>query len=223
MTDVREGSVGMTTLFVIDDHPVVREGLKMLLEQAGDIRVVGSAATATAALAVLTERSPDVVLLDLDLGDEDGLDALPRIHAAAPRSQVLILTALKDRARDQAAVRTGARGLVLKDAPADVLLQAIRAVAAGGLWFDPRVLPAPGQPGAAPEPPSALSKLTAREREIVSLIGEGLRNEEAARRLGITEKTVRNHLTVVFDKLGVSGRLELLVFAYEHGLVRSRL
>lgn len=222
MTEVREGSVATTTLFVIDDHPVVREGLKMLLEQAGDIRVVGSAATATAALAVLTERSPDVVLLDLDLGDEDGLDALPRIHAAAPRSQVLILTALKDRARDQAAVRTGARGLVLKDAPADVLLQAIRAVATGGLWFDPRVLPGPGQPRAAPEP-SALSKLTAREREIVALIGEGLRNEEAARRLGITEKTVRNHLTVVFDKLGVSGRLELLVFAYEHGLVRSRL
>ena len=136
---------------------------------------------------------------------------------------MLILTALKDRARDQAAVRTGARGLVLKDAPADVLLEAIRAVAAGELWFDPRVLPAPGRAGAASEPPSALSTLTAREREIVSLIGEGLRNEEAARRLGITEKTVRNHLTVVFDKLGVSGRLELLVFAYEHGLVRSRL
>ena len=155
-------------------------------------------------------------------GDEDGLDALPRIQAAVPRAKVLILTALKDRARDQAAVRTGARGLVLKDAPADALLEAIRAVAAGELWFDPRVLPAPGRPGAAPEP-SALSKLTAREREIVSLIGEGLRNEEAARRLGITEKTVRNHLTVVFDKLGVSGRLELLVFAYEHGLVRSRL
>lgn len=222
MTHVRGGSVASTTLFVIDDHPVVREGLKMLLEQAGDIRVVGSAATATAALAVLPERSPDVVLLDLDLGDEDGLDALPRIQAAVPRAKVLILTALKDRARDQAAVRTGARGLVLKDAPADALLEAIRAVAAGELWFDPRVLPAPGQPGAAPEP-SALSKLTAREREIVSLIGEGLRNEEAARRLGITEKTVRNHLTVVFDKLGVSGRLELLVFAYEHGLVRSRL
>jgi DNA-binding NarL/FixJ family response regulator len=223
MTGVREDLVAPTTLFVIDDHPVVREGLKMLLEQAGNIRVVGSAATATAALAALSDRSPDVVLLDLDLGQEDGLDALPRIHAAAPGAKVLILTALKDRARDQAAVRTGARGLVLKDAPADVLLQAIRAVAAGELWFDPRVLPAPAPPGAAPEPPSALSKLTAREREIVSLIGEGLRNEEAARRLGITEKTVRNHLTVVFDKLGVSGRLELLVFAYEHGLVRSRL
>lgn len=212
-----------TTLFVIDDHPVVREGLKMLLEQTGDLRVVGTAATATAALAALPERSPDVVLLDLDLGDEDGLDALPRIHAAVPRAKVLILTALKDRARDEAAHRTGARGLVLKDAPADVLLEAIRSVAAGRLWFDPRVLPASGRPAAAPEPPSALSTLTPREREIVSLIGEGLRNEEAARRLGITEKTVRNHLTVVFDKLGVSGRLELLVFAYEHGLVRSRL
>ena len=99
---------------------------------------------------MLPERSPDVVLLDLDLGDEDGLDALPRIQAAVPGAKVLILTALKDRARDQAAVRTGARGLVLKDAPADALLEAIRAVAAGELSFDPARAPGAGSSWRSP-------------------------------------------------------------------------
>jgi DNA-binding NarL/FixJ family response regulator len=232
MTGPREEAATPTTLFVIDDHPVVREGLRMLLEQSGEVRVVGAAGTARAALRELPERSPDVVLLDLDLGGEDGLDALPRIRATAPRTRVLILTALRERARDEDALRAGACGLVLKDAPADVLLEAIRTVASGGLWFDPRVLSsaAAGRdrtdgPGAIPTPmpaTPALSALTPRERDIVALIGEGLRNEETARRLGITEKTVRNHLTVIFDKVGVSGRLELLVWAYEHGLVPHR-
>jgi DNA-binding NarL/FixJ family response regulator len=232
MTAAREDAATPTTLFLIDDHPVVREGLRMLLEQSGGVHVVGAAGNASAALPELPARSPDVVLLDLDLGDEDGLEALPRIRAAAPGARVLILTALRDRARDEDALRAGARGLVLKDAPADVLLEAIHTVASGGLWFDPRVLSSAaagrdraGGPGATPTPTPAipaLSALTPREREIVALIGEGLRNEETARRLGITEKTVRNHLTVIFDKVGVSGRLELLVWAYEHGLVHRR-
>lgn len=209
-----------TNLFVIDDHPVLREGIRMLVEASGDVRVVGSAATASGALEALGELAPDVVLLDLDLGTEDGLEWLPRLSAAAPGAKVLILTALRDRSRDEESLRAGARGLVLKDAAPDVLLQAIRSVAAGALWFDPRVLAAPPRS----EPVSArVATLTPREREIVTLVGEGLRNEDVAGRLGITEKTVRNHLTAIFDKLGVSGgRLELVVFAYQHGLARVR-
>lgn len=210
-----------TTLFVIDDHPVLREGIKMLLDATGDVRVVGSSATASGALEPLARLSPAVVLLDLDLGSEDGLRWLPRVSAAAPGARVLILTALRDRARDEEALRAGASGLVLKDAAPEVLLQAIRSVAAGALWFDPRVLAAPPPPE-RPRAREALAALTPRERDIVSLVGEGLRNEEVARRLGITEKTVRNHLTAVFDKLGVSGRLELVVFAYQNGLARIR-
>ncbi len=206
----------MTTLFVIDDHPVLREGIKMLLEANGDLAVAGSAATASAALPALRERPPDVVLLDLDLGTEDGLELLPRILEAAPTSKVLILTALRDRARDEEALQRGARGLVLKDAPPEVLVSAVRAVAGGGLWFDPRVLAAPKKP-AEPGPADRLAGLTAREREIVLLVVEGLRNEEVARRIGITEKTVRNHLTAVFDKVGVSSRLELVVLAFGAG------
>lgn len=209
-------------LFVIDDHPVLREGIKMLVEATGEIRVVGSSATASGALAALARLLPEVILLDLDLGEEDGLVWLPRISAAAPAARVLVLTALRDRARDEEALRAGARGLVLKDAAPEVLLQAIRSVAAGALWFDPRVLAAPRAAGPAQRGAPDAGDLTPREREIVTLVAEGLRNEEVGRRLGITEKTVRNHLTAVFQKLGVSGRLELVVYAFDRGLARPR-
>lgn len=211
----------MTTLFVIDDHPLLREGIRMLVDGSGDVRVVGSAAAASAAIEPLGQLSPDVVLLDLDLGEEDGLEWLPRIAEAAPQARVLILTALRDRARDEEALQAGARGLVLKDAPPDVLLQAIRSVAVGALWFDPRVLAGTKASSRGEDAASrALAQLTPREREIVVLVGEGLRNDDVAKRLGISEKTVRNHLTTVFDKLGVSGRLELVVYAFQHGIVR---
>ncbi len=211
-----------TSLFVIDDHPVLREGIKMLAESAGDVRVVGASASASGAIEPLGRLSPDVVLLDLDLGEEDGLAWLPRLVEAAPRSAVLILTALRDRARDEDALRAGARGLLLKDAPPDVLLSAIRSVAAGALWFDPRALAARGgEPPPASEP-AGIQDLTAREREVVALVAEGMRNEEVGRRLGISEKTVRNHLTAAFQKLGVSGRLELVLLAVRHGLSTAK-
>ncbi len=211
-----------TQLFVIDDHPVLREGIKMLVEAGGEIRFAGGSASASAAVPLLEQLRPDVVLLDLDLGAEDGLAWLPRISAAAPDAKVLILTAFRDRTRDEEALRAGARGLVLKDAAPESLLQAIRSVAAGALWFDPRVLAASrGAPGSQRQATS-LRELTAREREIVSLVTEGLRNEDVARKIGVSEKTVRNHLTAVFQKLGVSGRLELVVYAFSHGLARAR-
>ena len=206
------------SLYVVEDHPVVREGLRMLLEAAGDLRVVGAAARASAALDPLRRAPPDVVLLDLDLGDEDGLEWLPRILEAAPAARVLVLTGMREGGRDDAALALGARGFVRKDAQAEELLRAVRAVAAGGLWFDPARL-AGGSGTAVADP---LAALTSRERDIVRLVGEGMRNEEVARRLGITEKTVRNHLTAVFDKVGVTGRLELAVFAFRRGLSRAR-
>lgn len=205
------------SLFVVEDHPVVREGLRMLLEAAGELRVVGTAARASAALPSLRAGPPDVVLLDLDLGDEDGLEWLPRIVEAAPAARVLILTGVRDGAREDAALSLGARGFVRKDVPAEDLLRAIRTVAEGGLWFDPGRLA--GRPAGPADP---LAALTPRERDIVRLVGEGLRNEEIARRLGIGDKTVRNHLTAVFDKAGVNGRLELAVLALRHGLAGGR-
>lgn len=209
-----------TTVFLIDDHPLVREALNMLAESAGDLRVVGSSESASAAIEPLQRLSPDLVLLDIDLGHEDGLEWLPRVAAAAPRARILILTALREPARDEEALRAGARGLVLKSAPPETLLQAIRGVATGALWFDTSAL-AHAQ-DASTSSGGRGSSLTPREREIVSLIAEGLRNDEIARRLGITPKTVKNHLTALFEKVGVSSRLELVVYAYQHRLARIR-
>jgi DNA-binding NarL/FixJ family response regulator len=214
--------VSATTLYIIEDHPVVREGIRMLLEASGGVQVVGASASASAALAEVQRAGPQVLLLDLDLGDEDGLAWLPRLLSAAPGARVLILTALRDEGRDEAALHAGARGFVHKDAPAEVVVRAVRAVAAGELWFEPSVLRARPPGSAAPGPPrTALDGLTSRERDIVELVVEGLRNEEIARRLGINEKTVRNHLTGVFAKLGVSGRLELVVLCHRQGLTRA--
>lgn len=209
-----------TTVFLIDDHPLVREALNMLAESAGDLRVVGSSESASAALEPLQRLAPDLVLLDIDLGHEDGLAWLPRVAAAAPGARILILTALREPARDEEALRAGARGLVLKSAAPETLLQAIRGVATGALWFDTSALA--HAPGASTSGGGKGSSLTAREREIVSLIAEGLRNDEIARRLGITPKTVKNHLTALFEKVGVSSRLELVVYAYQHRLARIR-
>lgn len=211
-----------TSVFVIDDHPLVREALNMLAEAAGDLRVVGSSESASAAIEPLQRLSPHVVLLDIDLGHEDGLEWLPRVSAAAPHARVLILTALREPARDEEALRAGARGLVLKSAPPETLLQAIRGVATGALWFDTNALGRAHAPGTSGPGGGGLASLTPREREIVSLIGEGLRNDEIARRLGITPKTVKNQLTALFEKLGVSSRLELVVYAYRHRLARIR-
>ena len=209
-----------TTVFLIDDHPLVREALNMLADSAGDLRVVGSSESASAAIEPLQRLSPDLVLLDIDLGHEDGLEWLPRVAAATPGSRILILTALREPARDEEALRAGARGLVLKSAPPATLLQAMRGVARGALWFDTSALAhAPGPSTSSGEKGSSL---TAREREIVSLIAEGLRNDDIARRLGITPKTVKNHLTALFEKVGVSSRLELVVYAYQHRLARIR-
>jgi DNA-binding NarL/FixJ family response regulator len=212
--------VSRTTVFLIDDHPLVREALNMLADSAGDLRVVGSSESASAAIEPLQRLSPDLVLLDIDLGHEDGLEWLPRVAAAAPGARILILTALREPARDEEALRAGARGLVLKSAPPETLLQAIRGVATGALWFDTSALA--HAPGASRSSGGIGSSLTAREREIVSLIAEGLRNDEIARRLGITPKTVKNHLTALFEKVGVSSRLELVVYAYQHRLARIR-
>lgn len=210
-----------TTLYIIEDHPVVREGVRMLLEASGGVHVVGASASASGALAEVQRARPEVVLLDLDLGDEDGLAWLPRLLDAAPGARVLILTALRDEGRDEDALRAGARGFVHKDAPAEVVVRAVRAVAAGELWFEPSVLGARPSRSAAPAAQRrGLDALTSRERDIVALVVEGLRNEEIARRLGINEKTVRNHLTGVFAKLGVSGRLELVVLCHRQRAAR---
>jgi DNA-binding NarL/FixJ family response regulator len=212
-------------VFVVDDHPVVREGLKALLASAEDLCVVGSARSAREGEEQLAATGADVVLLDLALGDEQGLRVLPVLRRAAPHAKFLVLTGLRDASWHRDALVAGAHGFVSKEEAPEILSRAIRAVHSGELWFDRRLLESTLHQALDAvqrlDPDRArIASLTPREREVTALVAEGLRNEDIARRLALSEKTVRNHVVDVCRKLGVPGRLELLVYANHHELGR---
>jgi DNA-binding NarL/FixJ family response regulator len=224
-TGMERGREESVRILLVDDHVVVRAGLRMLVESQVGLRVVGEAGCAAEALAVAASEQPDIVLLDLALGGEDGLELLPRLLAAASSSRVLVLTATKDVDVHSQALRLGAMGLVQKDASAEILLKAIRKVSAGEPWFDRallgRALPdltGTRRPEDVDPETARIATLTKRELEVVRLVGEGLRNRAIGERLFISETTARHHLTSIYGKLGVADRFELMVFAYRHGL-----
>lgn len=217
-TGPEQGDAGPKPLrvVIIDDHTLFREGARLILELEPDLELVGEAGTLPEALPLVESTRPDLVLLDLRLADARGVDLLPRLATISPAPKVLIVTAFPDDGVIADAIRLGAKGVVLKDASRDTLLQAIRTVSVGQHWLPPeltaRVISALTQssPGSLGE---RLSLLTAREREIVALVGQGLKNREIAERLAISEKTIKGHLTNVFGKLGVQDRLELALVA----------
>jgi DNA-binding NarL/FixJ family response regulator len=211
-------------VLIVDDHAIVRAGLRMLLESQANLQVVGQAATSREALTSATQEQPDIILLDLDLGGESGLTLLPELRRVVPRARVIILTGTHDAALHQQAVQSGAMGVVLKDQAAEVLHTAITQVQAGGIWLDPgltaRVL-AGMEAARVPDPGAAdIAALTEREREVIALLAEGLQNKDVGERLHITENTVRRHLVAIFNKLGVDSRLELVIYAFRHGMVQ---
>ncbi len=210
----------------MDDHTVVRAALRMLIENQSGMVVVGEAANKAEAVPIAARELPDIILLDLCLGDESGVDLIPALLAASEESGIIILTGVHDPAEHQRAMRQGAMGVVHKEASAVMLIKAIHRVHAGELWLDRgmtaklvsrmrRDLENPTPAAAVP----ASTPLTARELEVVSLVGEGLRNKQIADRLSISEATVRHHLTSILRKLEVSDRLELLIYAYQNNLV----
>jgi DNA-binding NarL/FixJ family response regulator len=212
-------------VFLVDDHPVVREGLKVLLANAPDLAVAGEADSGPAALSWFQTHSADVVLLDLVLGAVDALEVLPHLASAARGAKILVLTGDRDVERHRATLLAGARGLVLKDKPPDLLLKAIRKVQAGELWFDRATMDSALQRALSSQrrddaERAKIESLTAREKEIIARVGEGMKSDAIARQLAISEKTVRNHLSQIFDKLGVSDRLELLLYAYRQKLIK---
>lgn len=214
-----------TRILLVDDHSIVRAGLRMLIESQATMKIIGEAGNAADALALVAREQPDVVLLDLALGGDNGLDLLPGILAAATKTRVLVLTGVTDTAIHRQALQLGAMGLVLKEKAADVLLKAIEKVHGGEVWFDRQlmgsVLTTMTRPHRRTERDGDarnIATLTARECEVVSLIGEGLKNKQIAARLSISEVTVRHYLTSVFAKLGVTDRLELIIYAYRHAL-----
>jgi len=208
-------------ILVVDDHAMFREGIKLLLQRDPQLLVVGEASTPQEALDLATRELPEIVLLDIDLAGYNGLDIIESLQASVPDSDIIVLTGVRDEGLQTRALRSGAKGFVQKDQHGDLVLRAIQKVRDGEIWFDR------GAIGAAvtrlisgDDEQSQLATLTPRERDITRLVGEGLKNDAIAERLYISEKTVRNHLTVVFDKVGVRDRLHLAIFAYRRGLAK---
>jgi two-component system, NarL family, nitrate/nitrite response regulator NarL len=212
-------------IVLVDDHVVIRAGLKMVIESSNTMVVVAEASNGVEAVAAVGAHKPDVVLLDLDLDGEHGLDLIPDLMASAPDIQVLVLTGVRDPETHRRAVMRGAMGLVLKDRAVATLLKAIEKVYAGEIWFDRSLIAdvlrdRVRSEARAPSPEETqIATLTARERDVIALIVEGLRNREIAARLAISEATVRHHLTSIFSKLGVADRTELVIYAYRNRLV----
>jgi DNA-binding NarL/FixJ family response regulator len=212
-------------ILIVDDHAVMRAGLRAMLENQPHMHVVGEAADRATTIAIAAAEQPDIILLDLDLGDDNGFDLLPELLNIAPEAHVIVLTGLRDPEAHRRAVLLGAMGLVLKEKAFDTVLKAIEKVHAGEVWLDramiASILNIRAHGASTREENSVtaqIATLTDREREVIQLIGQGLRNKAIAERLVISEATVRNHLTSIFSKLEVNDRFELVVYAYRHHL-----
>jgi DNA-binding NarL/FixJ family response regulator len=213
----------MIRVLIADDHAVVREGLVRLLDATPDIEVLGAAHDGEEAVRLAAEHRPRVVLMDLSMPTMDGVEATRRIVAADHGTEVVILTSFSDREQIMDALDAGAVGYLLKDAEPSELVEGIRAAARGESPLDPKAARAmlSGR-GREPAPAAAQPQadLTAREREVLSLVAEGLPNKLISRRLEISEKTVKAHLTSVFSAIGVTDRTQAALWAHEHGVVR---
>ena len=208
----------MIRLLIADDHAVVRTGLTQLLSALDEVELVGAATNGEEAVALCAELVPDVVLMDLEMPSLDGIEATRRIKEAQPGVAVVILTSFSDRERILRALDAGAAGYLLKDAEPDELTRAVRAAAQGDAPLDPRAGRALLSDRTATSPADALSE---REREVLAMVAEGLPNKLIARRLGISEKTVKAHLTSVFRRIGVTDRTQAALWAERNGLTRS--
>jgi DNA-binding NarL/FixJ family response regulator len=201
------------TVLLADDHPIVRDGLRRLLEGQPDLQVVGEAGDGEQAIAGVRERQPRVVVMDVQMPRLDGIRATRQIHKQYPGTHVLILSGYDTDRYVFGLLEAGATGYVLKEAGDDEVLAAIRAAARGEPFLTPRLR---GRTNPVEQP---LDTLTARETEVLCLIAEGLENEEIAARLGISKVTVQNHTSSIYSKLGVSTRAKAILYAIQRGLV----
>jgi DNA-binding NarL/FixJ family response regulator len=202
-------------VLAVDDHPVVRAGLAQLLEQADDIELIGVAEDGERALAIVREQETDVVLMDLEMPGMDGIQATARIRHEHPRTQLVVLTSFSDSDRVLDALDAGAIGYLLKGADPDELLQGIRAAARGESPLAPRAASALLAARAGRRPAEGL---TPRERDVLLMVAQGLPNKQIARRLEISERTVKGHLTHIFDRIGVTDRTQAALWAKRHRL-----
>jgi DNA-binding NarL/FixJ family response regulator len=211
-----EPITGPISVLIVDDHPVVRRGLRVLLEVQDGIEVSGEAGDGAAALALAAELAPDVVLLDLKLPGMDGVAVLTELKARDSKSRVLVLTSATEPASASLALRSGAAGVVYKDVDPDALVRAIRAVHDGHLLLAPEAAGSLVRNAGGWNPAAGLDALTSREREVLAEIAKGRSNREIARALNVSEKTVKAHVSSVLAKLGVQDRTQAALIAVRH-------
>jgi len=211
-------------VLIADDHVMFREGLRLLLDAESDLRVVGEASSGAEAIALTRKLTPDILLLDVAMPGQSGLDVARQLHEDGTSTRVLLLTAALARSEVPRALKLGVRGVVEKEAAIALLLKAIRAVQAGEYWVGREVIgdlvDAIGRP-AAPSSRAAEKSpfgLTVRERELVVLVAAGCSNKVIAQKCSLSEDTVKHHLSSIYDKTGVSTRLELALFALQNNL-----
>lgn len=204
----------MISVIVADDHAVVRHGLQQLLETASDIDLVAVAVDGRDAVDLVRTHRPDVVLMDLAMPVMSGVEAIRQIVAEYPDTRVVVLTSFGDESRILAALEAGAQGYLLKHTEPDALMDAIRAVHAGEVPLDPRA----GRVllDRRRRPVAVRTDISQREREVLELVAQGLANKQVGRRLGISERTVKAHLTSVFQRIGVSDRVQAAIWAREN-------
>jgi two-component system, NarL family, nitrate/nitrite response regulator NarL len=211
-------------ILIVDDHAIVRAGLRMLIDQNPAMKVVGVAGNRSDALALATSEQPNMIILDILLGEEDGLSFLPELREAATNSRVLVLTGLRSSESQRRAIVSGAMGVVLKEHAAEVLIKAINKVHEGEVWLDRSlmgsVLDQITQSQEVDPEQARIASLSTRERQVIALIAEGLKNKQIGDRLVISETTVTHHLSSIFSKLEVSDRLELVIYAFSRNLVK---
>jgi len=240
-------------ILIIEDEEIVREGLSLLVGHQPGFRVVGLASTIKDALAIAGREQPDVALLDIKLGNDDGIDCLPEMQTVSPKTRVLILTGMSDIETHYAAVSNGAMGIVRKIEGPETLVNAIRKVLAGEVWLNGELMTkvlndlrqaradatteTSGEGDLKTGATSAIgwrlpvsrrdeyedvkiARLTDREREVIELVGQGMRNQQIADKLCISVITVRHHLTSIFSKLEVGDRFELAIYSFRNGLAK---
>lgn len=208
-------------ILVADDHPVVRDGLVLILNMQPDFEVIGEAATGVEVVTQVKVLQPDVVLMDLEMPQLDGVGALEQLRAEDLTARVIVFTAFDTDERILAAVQAGAQGYLLKGAPREELFNAVRVVNAGGSLLQPvvasKLLRQVSQSSQSNEP--LIEPLTPREKEVLTLLARGLQNKEIAAELVISERTVKFHVSSIMGKLGAGNRTEAVTIAAQHGLV----
>ena len=212
----------LVRVVLADDHTVVRKGIRDFLEEEGDVQVVAEATTGLEAVALTLEHRPDVAVLDIQMPAMSGIEAARQIKAKAPEVQVLVLTAYDDDPYIFAMLQAGASGYVLKNAPSQELVRAVRTVAGGGSALDPTItakVMAQLSSGKPPGAQAAVERLTQRELEVLRLAARGHTNRAIGLKLGISDRTVQGHLANIFGKLGVATRTEAVLLALKQGWI----